>query len=377
MRIEAIRFSEFVGQHREWTLNGSSFVQTNLIVGRNAAGKTRLLNVINGLAQLLASKRTQLYESASYEISFVDGKTTYSYFLDIAKSQIRKERLEINDRLMFQRSGEKPGKIFNAATNEMTPFQSPTDQLVISSRRDSLQHPYLEPLYDWGISVRHYKFGTPLDQEKMKTAVQLEVETDVSTANDPDAVLDVFLKGQRLFGEKFKKRILGDFRAVGYDCSKIGTMNIAKYLSVNQQIISLSVQEKNLKTPTPQHLMSQGMWRALAILIHVNYISFKQIPGCILIDDIGEGLDYGRSSKLVSILISRAKRNKIQLFLTTNDRFIMNGIELRHWSVLHRVGASVVVFNERNSEKAFKEFEHIGLTNFDFFSSEFFLGKEK
>jgi hypothetical protein len=39
-----------------------------------------------------------------------------------------------------------------------------------------------------------------------------------------------------------------------------------------------------------------------------NYYELENIPGVILIDDIGERFDYERSSKHIELLISKAEK---------------------------------------------------------------------
>ncbi|HHC24191.1 MAG TPA: hypothetical protein ENK58_02070 [Desulfobacterales bacterium] len=53
----------------------------------------------------------------------------------------------------------------------------------------------------------------------------------------------------------------------------------------------LNVQETELDEGTDQTEMSQGMFRALSLLIQLNYSLLADITGCIL---IGEGLDHER-----------------------------------------------------------------------------------
>ena len=59
--------------------------------------------------------------------------------------------------------------------------------------------------------------------------------------------------------------------------------------------------------------------------------------------------------------------------MTTNDRFVMNGVPLDYWGVVVRDGCHVRLLNIRNSRKLFSEFSEFGLNNFDFFSRELFL----
>ena len=129
------------------------------------------------------------------------------------------------------------------------------------------------------------------------------------------------------------------------------------------------VRESDLKGTTDQHDMSQGMFRALSLVIQLNYSLLASIPSCILVDDIGEGLDYERSSALIKLLVGKAKKSSVQLIMTTNDRFVMNNVPLEYWSVMQRFSNESKIYNHRNSEKQFKDFELTGLNNFDFFTS--------
>ena len=119
--------------------------------------------------------------------------------------------------------------------------------------------------------------------------------------------------------------------------------------------------------------MSQGMFRAFSVIIQINYSLFTKQPSCILIDDIGEGLDFARSSALLNLIIEKVKGTATQLIMTTNDRFIMNSVPLEYWIILERRGGQTIHHNYRNSKEMFEDFELTGLSNFDLFSSNYYL----
>ncbi len=123
--------------------------------------------------------------------------------------------------------------------------------------------------------------------------------------------------------------------------------------------------------------MSQGMFRTLSILAQVNYAMMKHTADCILIDDIGEGLDFERSSVLIELLRDKAKQSRFQLVMSTNDQFVMNQVPLEEWSVLQRHGSRVTVKNYENSKEAFEYFKFVGLSNFAFFEMDFVNGAPK
>ena len=56
MKLTSIQYSEYKGQAGEWELERCGFDDINLIVGRNATGRTRTLNVILWLAMLLSGE---------------------------------------------------------------------------------------------------------------------------------------------------------------------------------------------------------------------------------------------------------------------------------------------------------------------------------
>ncbi len=377
MHLTELTFSEFEGEPREWKLNTTSFGSTNLIVGKNATGKTRLLNVISGLAKLLSGKRTDLYDSGYYNVKFECEDNIFSYELKIKGFNVVLERFTRDGDTVLERGETGEGEIEAKELGKKIRFQAPTTQLAAVSRRDSVQHPFFDELYEWAISVKHFLFGSEFGRNFLISPKQGEID---SVRNDeeitnPNYVIGIFQRGLDRHGDKFKKGILKDFSTLGYDCSDVSIVNISKYLKEKTQLLGLSVKERSLNTETTQLNMSQGMFRALALVVQLNYTIFEKISACILIDDIGEGLDYDRSSNMILLLIEKSRSHNFQLFMTTNDRFIMNGVPLEYWSVLHREGSLVKVFNKNNATRAFEEFEFVGLNNFDFFSSEFFLGE--
>ena len=110
MKLESLRFHEFLAQQREWVLHECSFGTINLIVGKNASGKTRLLNVINGLARMLRGDLKQVYQSGHYEVKWSSGTDSYSYELDIADHQVRLERLIRNETMLLDRGDNGVGR---------------------------------------------------------------------------------------------------------------------------------------------------------------------------------------------------------------------------------------------------------------------------
>ena len=138
---------------------------------------------------------------------------------------------------------------------------------------------------------------------------------------------------------------------------------------------TIYVKEKDLPGRTYQFEMFQGMFRALSLIIQANICMLEGSSELFIIDDIGEGLDHNRASKLIREIIKNAENSSIQLVMATNDRYVMNNVPLKYWQVIRREKGSCRFYNYRNSKDIFDDFKLTGLNNFDFLSSGFYLGK--
>jgi hypothetical protein len=91
----------------------------------------------------------------------------------------------------------------------------------------------------------------------------------------------------------------------------------------------------------------------------------------VIIDDLCEGLDYERATKLGELVFNICRDTEIQLIATSNDSFLMDAIDIKYWNILQRTGSIVTALNIKNSEEKFRKFKFTGLSNFDFFSSDY------
>jgi energy-coupling factor transporter ATP-binding protein EcfA2 len=371
MRLESIKYSEYFGEPKEWVLDELQLDNINLIVGKNASGKTRSLNIINNLARLIRGEiKPNLLSSSNFEASFQDDGEKYSYVLNIQNGIVTEERLKKDDDTLLIRGEKGEGKIYAKQIDRRLDFQAPQTELVINVRRDKIQHPFFEPLYTWASSVFHYAFGSFLGRNLL--GLFKEGEAEVNPLNT-EMVVGIYKKGEKEFNSKFKKAIISDLKKINYEISDIGFIQPSKYKISQEagQLAELFVQEEDLKSKTEQTDMSQGMFRVLSLIIQVNYSILALSPSCILIDDIGEGLDFERSCALIDLLLKKIGNSKTQLVMATNDRFIMNNVPLEMWTVLKRKNSQCNVFNFKNSKEKFEEFRFTGLNNFDFFASNF------
>ncbi len=379
MRLKAIKYIRFKNEKNEWSIEGKpinnkynqslTINQINLIVGKNATGKTNTINAIRTIADLISGDKklsSLVYNTFKYDLLFEDNFEDLLYTLDVKKGEVVQEILKIGK---VEKLNRAKGELFYELENKNLSFQTDKDILAIS-RRDSKQQPFFESIYNWGKTLNHYKFGGLLGKETFLKEINSTDSDKELNLKDTNKVTGVLIKGQSQFKDTFISAIIEDMHKIGYPLKTIDTRNL-KYIPLN--ILGLAVQENDLDDYTDQDEMSQGMFRALSLIIQLNYSLFTNNPSCILIDDIGEGLDFERSKSLIELIIAKSEKSSVQVLMTTNDRFVMNKIPLQYWSLIKREKHKSIFYNYQNSKDTFDEFSLTGLNNFEFFSSDFYI----
>ncbi len=370
MKLIDMSYVQWENTPQEWKIEGIKLGSLNLLVGSNASGKSRTLNVITGLAKLLAGDKKVDLLSGDWNVTFENEGKSLVYTLQVTDLKVVKEEFKVDGTVLLERGAGGIGKLLAVQLKTLIDFQVHEGQLAAVARLDSIQHPFFEPLNAWGKSLYHYQFGTFLGKNTLGL-INPDNKAEVNS-RDPDQVIGIYRKGEKEFGERFKESIKTDMAEIGYLIDDVGTAPpISIIVHGPQSIVALYVKESGLGAVTDQADMSQGMFRALSIIIQLNYSDLSGKPSCILIDDIGEGLDFERSCSLIKLLVGKAERSAVQLVMATNDRFVMNTVPLEAWTVLKRVGRKIRVYNHENSKKRFDEFKFTGMNNFDFFALNF------
>lgn len=380
MRLRTVDYVQFANTDRRWSLSELTLGTINLVVGKNAAGKTRTLNVIHALGSLLSGRKKPIeLTTGTYRTRFEHDGALLDYTLEIQDRKVTLERVSIGDRVLLDRGIDGAGTIYHEKEKKNLEFQTPQTECAVVSRVDKIQHPFLEPLVEWGAGVRHYEFGGTMGRPVIALLVKDGPPPDPTNAND---VIALFRKGESDFKEKFVNCIRQDMVRIGYDIEEVGTMQPTDFMVVvspSQPVtpVVMYVKERDLPTVTQQTDMSQGMFRALSVIVHVNYAVLASRPSCIIVDDIGEGIDFDRSCKLINLVRDRSSHANVQLILSTNDKFVMNEVPLEEWSLLQRKGGDVRVRNYQNSKDEFDNFRYVGMSNFTFFEMDFINGKSE
>ncbi len=374
MTLKEFSYSEFDSKSpRHWELENFALNNINLFVGDNASGKSRTLKYIFLLSRILLSSKYHLI-SGNYIAIFEDEGKKLTYELSFKDGKIELEKFYSEESIFVNRSNTGEGEIYNALLKQNVKFRIPEEELI-STRRDELQFPFLEKLFKWASNIRHFRFSK---EEEKQRLILIESNRPVTSGHNQNNLanqaIEVFRNGKAKYKEEFINKIIADFNIIGYDIKNIdfGTLHSIQIDSpIANRVVGLRVFEQDRQGTTDQNEMSDGMFRALSLIIHYNYYQLTKQSLTVLVDDIGEGLDYARSTKLIKLLIEKSLDSNIQLIMSSNDKFVLNNTDLRYWQVVNRIGNQVKIYNFNNSKEKFENFKFTGLNNFDFYISDF------
>ncbi|MDZ7898883.1 MAG: ATP-binding protein [Arcicella sp.] len=333
-----------------WAVSNLDLQIINLIVGKNGTGKTRTLYHIDLLVKMIAQKRDIVWGGQWIAEFKTHSDEVLKYELSTkASGEVSLERLFRGGKILLERHLTGECEIFSETTRRIENFTPPTNELALYSRRDIRAFAYIEKIIEWANSSFGFRFGNISPDHH---------EFDLLTA-----VQDI----PYLFSElnaNSKTKIVDEFNKIGFNISDIKSQNRASNTI-------LYVHERGIDKPIPHTRLSQGMMRALSLMIFVEYLISRKNPATIIVDDLGEGLDYIRAKDLGQFIFNECKNNEVQLIATTNDSFLMDVIDIDCWNVLQRDGKLVSSINIANNPKLFEEFRYTGLSRFDFFSSDY------
>jgi len=373
MYLRKFTFRENAGKKIEWLIDKVTLGEINLVVGKNSSGKTRTLNAITDLVNMIRGRDALIKGMVSYEVTFAGNDAEMKYILEFDEETISLEKLYLKDELVLDRGKGGRGKIkYQSTPGAMfLEFEIPHDQLACYAKRDRLQHPFIEYIHNWAINLRRFDFSGELGKNsyELKTVFE-EREIDFSKTNS-SLVPFLYLASEK--HEGFNDLVLEEMKEIGYELLDMGIIHYSeRYSPTKQDRYAVYTTEAGLEKKVTQRDMSQGMFRAFSLLVQINYYIFSGLKGCVIIDDIGEGLDFNRAKTLVNLLVGKAEKAGIQMIMSTNDSFIMNAVDIKKWAILNREGNKISLYNYENSKEIFEDFKFTGLNNFDFLASEFF-----
>lgn len=334
----------------DWTLDALTLGKANLIVGKNSSGKSKALQALNQVKSLLSQRKAEegRITFSSELILHDEEEGEICLKISVKDNYIVREILKVNEEVKIERDEYK-------AIIEGEMVNPPEDKMLMHVRRDVQKYKYIEKVIKWAEETVIRSFIdkiTPSQEELFEHILKFTPEMChhlVKMANE----VGFPLKDFGTFEDIIFKREKNPFM-VGADSIKI-----------------ILVLERNVKSPLILNRLSSGMYRTIVLLILIEQLINLDSPALLAIDDLGEGLDYSRATKVGKLLFRICEERNIQLIATSNEEFMMNIVDISKWNILVRHGETVKSITSALCPEEFDNFKFMGLNNYDFFTSDF------
>lgn len=372
MILRALRYIRFEGEPREWCILGADydrfggyvyFENMNLLVGKNASGKSRTLAVIRIAAELLSGRKNVaevIYATEKFDLLFEDDGKQYNYIIEYKNHIIINEKLTVDGKIVLSRKDkyiiDRSGQKVNLYIDDIIPAVT---------TKDNLGKCYFIELFQWGRMQRNFLFSNPLEKNWLVKDFNNLRDDQQDDVEDTGIMVYTFYRGVEAYGKSYISVILKIMQQIGYEVTNLE-------IERTKDGYGICIEEEG-SYKISQREMSQGMFRALSLFIQLVYAEMSNIPICILVDDLGEGLDFSRTKEMTSIMIKKINHSNIQFFITTNDRAIMNNVPLRYLTVIDRHKKESIYYDYTNSKEIYEDFKYTGLSNFDFLTTDFYI----
>ncbi len=341
-----------VSYHTEnFNFDSLNLKNNNLIVGRNAIGKTRVINALHHIGQIILGKvDLQTHLSFTLEFNTKEGMALL-YQLHWNESRLE-EKLWLGKQQLIERT-QSNAFIYNHLTQNKEEIFPPETKIILQSTRDLKKYPWIEKIQLFIQNSQGIRFGNITPQTGA-------VEAGIIHTHAKIAWMYQKLK------PPMQEKVLMQMQKLQFAVNAI---------SYNEWTDTLMIEDKNQdqkRVQIPLFKLSQGMHRSLSTLILLAYLTQENKIQLLIVDDLGEGLDYMRATQLGKILIDTCNSHHVQFICTSNDYFLMDVFDLENLTVLaDYTEQGLKIVNQTHYPELYERFTTCGLSNFDFFSSDF------
>ena len=290
----SLHLTNEIGYIDEWSMDNICLNDLNLIVGKNSTGKTRALKVLKVFVKSIIEGKFVL---GHFVFCFkTDENEAIVYEIKHSKGSIY-EKITINGSNILLNRNEETAEIYSYSEEKSQIIHPPANKLTLHVRRDVNEYPFFEKIVKWAEMVHFFNFGHLHASSSFDNLSEEKEKTFSSNLSIGEMVSELSLKG--------KSDVITTFNEFGYNLTDIAPdlQKDKKEIVVNENYLTQSISESSI---------SQGMFRALSLLVFIQFMLEKKSLKTIIIDDLCEGLDYERSSKLGKKIFDILKENDVQ-----------------------------------------------------------------
>ncbi len=360
-----------------WNMSEVLFGRLNLLVGISGSGKSRLLNTIFNLGNLMVTNKVS--KAGSWNITIEHNNIKYKISIEsVEKSKnniyITKEDIKIisdeGDKQLIKR--DKSSFYFNG---EILPKLS-REQTSIFLLKDENE---IKPLFNGFSSIVKRNFSSgDLDQIVRTLPIMDKVlysKVKERKIKNPIVALDALnvqlFVLKECFPEIFSK-ICEHYKLIFPFINRIEIKdlkdfkNFTKNINTTDLIPLFCIKEKNCKKWIPLHELSTGMQKVLLVTTDLCSLTKDYI---YLLDEYENSLGINSIDFFPTLLIDSTDIN--QFIITSHHPYIINKINIEDWYILYRKGSDVKIKHGDELLEKFgksKQDAFIQLINYRFYS---------
>jgi len=300
--------------------------RVNLVIGENGSGKSNLLEALVFVSaaesnkldnEFLVSRGLRVPEPELMRSAFDEGKKEKDIEIDIYYDN------NVNDKYNFSNTNEtySQWKVLTKLNHLI--YQYEEDVNTINEK-------------DWHNLDGNGILSYLLDLKKMKSSIEFQ---DFIIYSPENTALRIFQKeGQiqplGINGEGLLKllKVINSYEDKSYINTIIESLQLFNWfedITIPLDISSLEdkviIKDKYLYREFTQRSANEGF---LFILFYITLLVAKETPRAFAIDNIDASLNPKLCTKLMTILTDLAKKYDKQIFLTTHNPAILDGIDL-------------------------------------------------
>lgn len=364
MRIIDYLFSD--PEETGWTISPIKFRRINLLVGDSGTGKSRLLNTISALANLILAEKA--VGRALWKISFSLNDIVFEYELRTTANEAELNTSRVARELLVRK--DKKSDVILIDRSESNFKYNGTELPKLSNTVTGInllkEESDISPVFNGFKSVIARRFfGDELSRQFSFFAVPPEQLANIKKTNDllRIAVAEIgFHNKVKLLSELFPE-IYGQLIAIYKDAFPFveefkffDISNIQSNMSFPFPASLFCFKENSVSKFISVHDISSGMQKLFLLILDVLLM---RDGGVLLIDEYENSLGINAINFLPELI------NNInldcQFILTSHHPYIINTIPIESWKVFHRDG---VVVNVREGSEFKEKYQESSQENF-------------
>lgn len=366
LKLKSLKFSEWIGDYLNWSINKFSIENFNVLLSDNAQGKTRLFNVLGFLKDLHTGGRQFSNPNYRSDITFWFEIDEDKVFYNVAmegepkgKGLIFNETVRRNNKVLFDRS--KKIMIKESSGKKISEYFLPNNVPVVASTtdREYITFNLIQDFFSRILFLQANRFSS--DQ----IALDLDAMTLNAKGDNVSCVLHNLQKKNPLLYNEIVDAFIDCFPFI--EKVFIKEEPIARGAPISPVMY---MKEKNVDKDIVQRDWSDGLLRALCHFV-LACTQFQKENGEIIrpsligVDEIENGLDFNTIAKVINHYESYS--DLIQTIISTHSPLVCNMIETNKWLFMRRKGATVQVFSPSKVEDLESERYKLKKNNWEFY----------